>query len=142
MIASNTIKMKTKRWSYLLSLLAVLVFATGQYRLLCVLLLVCINKNCIKSRPLMVRFKSPYKLLLILLFLAIFKVIPNYLQCGRPQLAYFNKEGTPYVCAHKCVSAKRAVSRRRSNECVHINRSYYAYYKLNACWHSVGRTTL
>ena len=33
----------------------------------------------------------------------------------------------------KCVSAKRAVSRRTSNECVHINRSYYAYYKLNAC---------
>ncbi len=93
MITSNTIKMKTKRWSYLLSLLAVLVFATGQYRLLCVLLLVCINKNCIKSRPLMVRFKSSYKLLLILLFLAIFTVIPNYLQRGRPQLAYINKEG-------------------------------------------------
>ena len=85
--------MKTKRWSYLQSLLAVLVFATGQYRLLCVLLLVCINKNCIKSRPLMVRFKSSYKLLLILLFLAIFTVIPNYLQRGRPQLAYINKEG-------------------------------------------------
>ena len=59
MITSNTIKMKTKRWSYLQSLLAVLVFATGQYRLLCVLLLVCIN----------------------------------YLQRGRPQLAYINKEG-------------------------------------------------
>lgn len=93
MITSNTIKMKTKRWSYLQSLLAVLVFATGQYRLLCVLLLVCINKNCIKSRPLMVRFKSSYKLLLILLFLTIFTVIPNYLQRGRPQLAYINKEG-------------------------------------------------
>ena len=93
MIASNTIKMKTKRWSYLLSLLAVWVFATGQYRLLCVLLLVCINKKCLKSRPLMVRFKSSYKLLLILLFLAIFTVIPNYLQRGRPQLAYFNKKG-------------------------------------------------
>lgn len=141
MITSNTIKIKTKRWSYLLSLLAVLVFATGQYRLLCVLLLVCINKNCIKSRPLMVRFKSSYKLLLILLFLAIFTVIPNYLQRGRPQLAYFNKKGHR-MCAHKCVSAKRAVSRRTSNECVHINRCYYAYYKLNACWHSVGRTTL
>ena len=60
---------------------------------------------------------------------------------GRPQLAYFNKKGHR-MCAHKCVSAKRAVSRRTSNECVHINRSYYAYYKLNACWHSVGRTTL
>lgn len=93
MITSNTIKMKTKRWSYLLSLLAVLVFATGQCRLLCVLLLVFINKNCIKSRPLMVRFKSPYKLLLLLLFLAIFTVIPNYLQRGRPQLVYINKEG-------------------------------------------------
>ena len=92
MIAHNTVKMKTKRWSYLQSLLAVLVFATGQYRLLCVLLLVCINKNCIKSRPLTVRFKSSYKLLLILLFLAIFTVIPNYLQRGRPQLAYINKE--------------------------------------------------
>lgn len=41
----------------------------------------------------MARFKSSYKLLLILLFLVIFTVIPNYLQRGRPQLAYFNKKG-------------------------------------------------
>ena len=43
MITSNTIKMKTKRWSYLQSLLAVLVFATGQYRLLCVLLFITVR---------------------------------------------------------------------------------------------------
>ena len=38
-------------------------------------------------------FDGSFKLLLILLFLAIFTVIPNYLQRGRPQLAYFNKKG-------------------------------------------------
>lgn len=46
-----------KTLSFLLLLLAAIVFATWQYRLLCVLLFVLLNKGWIKSRPLMSRYE-------------------------------------------------------------------------------------
>ena len=73
--------------------MAILGFATWQYRLLSILLFVLINKNWIKSHPLILRFKQSYKLLVSTLIIAIFIAIPNYYQRGRTQLAYIDKTG-------------------------------------------------
>ena len=70
--------MRKKILSFLLLFMAILGFATWQYRLLSILLFVLINKNWIKSHPLLLRFKQSYKLLVSILIIAIFITIPNY----------------------------------------------------------------
>lgn len=82
-----------KTLSFLLLFLAVIVFATWQYRLLCVLLFVLLNKGWIKSRPLMSRHEYSYKMLVVSLLICIFIAIPNYFQRGRTQLAYLDEAG-------------------------------------------------
>ena len=85
--------MRKKILSFLLLFMAILGFATWQYRLLSILLFVLINKNWIKSHPLILRFKQSYKILVSILIIAIFIAIPNYYQRGRTQLAYIDKTG-------------------------------------------------
>ena len=79
--------------SIVLVIMATLVFATWQYRLLCVLLLVVVNKRWLKSCPLLMRWKHSYRALVGGLALAIFVAIPNYFQRGRTQLLYVDDEG-------------------------------------------------
>ena len=85
--------MRKKILSFLLLFMAILGFATWQYRLLSILLFVLINKNWIKSHPLLLRFKQSYKILVSTLIIAIFIAVPNYYQRGRTQLAYIDKTG-------------------------------------------------
>ena len=73
--------------------LAVVVFATWQYRLLCILSLVLLNKEWIRSRPWMAKHKYAFKGLVASLLLAIFVAIPNYIQRGRTQLLYIDRNG-------------------------------------------------
>lgn len=82
-----------KTLSFLLLLLAAIVFATWQYRLLCVLLFVLLNKGWIKSRPLMSRYEHSYKILVLSLLICILIAIPNYFQRGRTQLVYMDEAG-------------------------------------------------
>jgi hypothetical protein len=79
--------------SFLLLFLAVVVFATWQYRLLCILLFVLLNKGWIKSLPLMARHEHSYKMIVASLSMAIFIAIPNYFQHGRTQLFYLDDAG-------------------------------------------------
>lgn len=82
-----------KTLSFLLLFMAVMVFATWQYRLLCVLLFVVLNKEWIKSRPLMSSHEHSYKMLVVSLLICIFIAIPNYFQRGRTQLVYLDEAG-------------------------------------------------
>lgn len=79
--------------SLLLLLCATIVFATWQYRLLCVLLLVMVNKHWLKSSSCMGKWKHAYAMLVGTLVLCIFIAIPNYWQRGRTQLIYLNDAG-------------------------------------------------
>lgn len=74
--------------SFILLLLAIVVFATWQYRLLCLLFFVLINKQWVKSK-----IRIPFKFIAWGLVLCIFIAIPNYFQRGRTQLIYLDKEG-------------------------------------------------
>ena len=79
--------------SFLLLFMAVMVFATWQYRLLCLLLFILLNRKWVKSLPLMSRTKLSYRILIALLLVGIFISIPNYFQRGRTQLVYVNSNG-------------------------------------------------
>ncbi len=85
--------MKKKILSGLLIFLAIFLFATWQYRLLSVLLLVMVNKKWLKSRRWMNHWKYSYRALVCALLLGIFIAIPNYFQRGRTQLIYLDKQG-------------------------------------------------
>ena len=78
-----------KIFSASLILLATLVFATWQYRLLCVLLLVWLNRRVVIDRW----GKQVYRIAIAALILCIFIAIPNYFQRGRTQLVYMNEKG-------------------------------------------------
>lgn len=82
-----------RKSTFLLLFLAVVVFATWQYRLLCILSLVLLNKEWIRSRPWMAQHKHAFKGLVASLLLAIFVAIPNYVQRGRTQLLYIDRNG-------------------------------------------------
>ena len=82
-----------RKSTFLLLFLAVVVFATWQYRLLCILSLVLLNKEWIRSRPWMAKHKHAFKGLVASLLLAIFVAIPNYVQRGRTQLLYIDRNG-------------------------------------------------
>lgn len=79
--------------SIILLFLAIFVFATWQYRLLFLLFFVLLNKEWIKSRPLMACHEHSYKMLVASLSMAIFVTIPNYFQRGRTQLVYLDDTG-------------------------------------------------
>ena len=80
--------MKRKFSFIVLLLLATVVFATWQYRLLSLLFFVILNKRWIKEK-----IRVPYKVIVWVLILCIFIAIPNYFQRGRTQLIYLDKEG-------------------------------------------------
>lgn len=82
-----------KALSVFLILFATVVFATWQYRLLCVLLLVLLNSKCVTARIGL----GNYRLMTALLAFWIFFAIPNYNQRGRTQLIYLNDEGEPII---------------------------------------------
>lgn len=67
---------------------AIFVFATWQYRLLCLLLVVLINRKWLKQK-----WPKWYPFLTWGLALAIFIAIPNYFQRGRSQMIYLNDKG-------------------------------------------------
>ena len=77
-----------KLLSIILLLLATVVFATWQYRLLFVLFIVLVNRQWIRTKT-----RLPFKAVAWGLVLCIFIAIPNYFQRGRTQLVYLNKEG-------------------------------------------------
>lgn len=83
-------------WTVVLLLLATIGFATWQYRLLCLLSWVLINKNWVKAK-----ISIPFKIIVWALILCIFVAVPNYFQRGRTQLVYLNEKGerisTPIV---------------------------------------------
>lgn len=79
--------------SFLLLFMAVMVFATWQYRLLCLLFFILLNRKWVKSLPLMSRTKYSYCLLIALLLVGIFVSIPNFYQRGRTQLVYVDSIG-------------------------------------------------
>ena len=79
--------------SFLLLFMAVVVFATWQYRLLCVLLFVLFNKKWVTSLSVMKRWSHSYGALVAVLLVCVFIAIPNYFQRGRTQLIYIDKEG-------------------------------------------------
>jgi len=85
--------MMKKVLSFLLLFMAVMVFATWQYRLLCLLLFILLNRKWVKSLPLMSRTKYSYYLLIALLLVGIFVSIPNFYQRGRTQLVYVDSIG-------------------------------------------------
>lgn len=73
----------------LLIVLAVLVLASWQYRLLCVLLCVLINRKWLRER-FSVRC---YRIACWVLVVGIYCAIPNYFQRGRTQLHYITEKG-------------------------------------------------
>lgn len=77
-----------KKFSIVFLLLATVVFATWQYRLLSLLFFVLINKEWVKEKTCV-----PYKVIVWGLILGIFIAIPNYFQRGHTQLIYLDKEG-------------------------------------------------
>ena len=76
-----------KKFSIVFLLLATVVFATWQYRLLSLLFFVILNKTWIK------KIRVSYKVIVCGVILCIFIAIPNYFQRGRTQLIYLDKEG-------------------------------------------------
>lgn len=80
--------MMKKILTYVLIICAILVFATWQYRLLSLLLVVLINRSWFKRK-----WPKWYPFLTWGLALAIFIAIPNYFQRGRSQLIYLNDKG-------------------------------------------------
>ena len=80
-----------KALSVFVILFATVVFATWQYRLLCVLLLVLLNSKWMTARIGL----GNYRLMAALLAFWIYCAIPNYNQRGRTQLIYLNDEGEP-----------------------------------------------
>lgn len=72
----------------ILILCAIMVFATWQYRLLCLLLAVLLNRSWIKQR-----WPKACPFVKWGLVIAIFIAIPNYFQHGRSQLIYLNDKG-------------------------------------------------
>jgi len=74
--------------SIVLILLATVVLATWQYRLLSLLFFIILNKRWIKEK-----IRIPYKVIVWGLILCIFIAVPNYFQRGRTQLIYLDKQG-------------------------------------------------
>ena len=50
-----------KFWTLFFAIMAIIVFASWQYRLLCLLLIVIINRKWLKEQAFMQRWKHSYK---------------------------------------------------------------------------------
>ena len=85
--------MMKKILSFLLLFMAVMVFATWQYRLLCLLFFVLLNRKWIKSLSLMRGRKYAYRFLIVSILIGILISVPNYFQRGRTQLIYMDSNG-------------------------------------------------
>jgi hypothetical protein len=77
----------------LLLFCAIVIFASWQYRLFCLLLIVIINRKWLKEQAFMQRWKHSYKCLVIVLLALIYVTLPNYFQRGRTQLHYLDADG-------------------------------------------------
>ena len=82
-----------KFWTIFLAFLAIVIFASWQYRLLCILLIVIINRRWIKELAFMQKWKHSYTCFIITLLVLIYATIPNYWQRGRTQLHYLDANG-------------------------------------------------
>ena len=79
--------------SILLLVCSIFLFASWQYRFLCLLLVVIINRRTIKQSSVFRNFKYGYTILVAVLLVGIFCCMPNYFQRGRTQLHYLNQSG-------------------------------------------------
>lgn len=70
-----------------------LVLASIQYKVICVLILVIINKEWIKEWSIVRNHKRFYTGVIIVLLLALFLSLPNYFQRGRTRLEYLDQSG-------------------------------------------------
>ena len=77
-----------KSFTIILVFFALIVFATWQYRLLCLLLVVLLNRKWMRSR-----WPKAYLWTIGGLAIAVFIAIPNYFQRGRTQLLYLGDDG-------------------------------------------------
>lgn len=75
-----------------LAFLAIIVFASWQYRLLCLLLIVIINRKWLQEK-LNAHWAHTYRTLVIVMAVLIFACLPNYWQRGRTQLHYLEQQG-------------------------------------------------
>lgn len=75
-----------------LAILAIIVFASWQYRLLYLLLIVIINRKWFKEK-LNAHLGHTYRTLVIVITVLIFACLPNYWQRGRTQLHYLDANG-------------------------------------------------
>ena len=78
-----------KLLTFVLVLFALLVFATWQYRLLCVLMAVWLNGSRIRERW----GRRAYRTAVWGLLACIVIAVPNYFHHGRTQLVYLNEQG-------------------------------------------------
>lgn len=108
--------------SILLLVCSIFLFASWQYRLFCLLLVVIINHTEIKCWFIFRKWKYSYAMLVILLSALVFCSMPNYFQRGRTQLHYLNEFGkrakTPVLVylANVFVPEKEAM-----NICLKVN---------------------
>lgn len=79
--------------SVLLLVVGILVLATWQYRLLCLLILIILWRQKIKVGLEVFKYKHSYRVLVGIICLLIWLAIPNYWQRGRTQLIYLDQQG-------------------------------------------------
>lgn len=75
--------------SILLLVCSIFLFASWQYRLICWLLIIIINRKWLQTNT----HKYVYASLIAVLCLSTFLSLPNYFQRGRTQLHYLNNHG-------------------------------------------------
>lgn len=80
--------------TFLLLSLAMVVFATWQYRLFCLLLCAVVNRKWVLTGV----STSVYRIGVFVLLIAIVIAIPNYFRRGRTRIIYINSEG------HSCTT--------------------------------------
>ena len=68
-----------------------LALASWQYRWLCILTLIIVNRNWIKSREIAERHPWLFPLFVIVSIIGFYSCLPNYIQRGRTQLVYLDK---------------------------------------------------
>lgn len=82
-----------KFFSAIIILCAVFLFATWQYRLICVIVLVLLWRRKIKEMAFMQKWEHSFAYLLCMLFFLLYLTLPNYWQRGRTQLIYLTEQG-------------------------------------------------
>ena len=82
-----------KLFTILLFILAIFVFGTLQYRLVCLLLIVLVNNKWIRNLKIIKTWKYTYICAISVLLLLIYLSLPNYFNRGRFQLHYLDRNG-------------------------------------------------